>query len=365
LQIFGIVLDTASAGLFWWIVTTFFGMHVGLMAGLLYAVFPPFAYAAVSKMPDGMLNLSLIGCIACTLKATGERKWKWVLWTIIAGICIGLGAYLRPDYLLVPAATFVGVWAHTRRFWHSALAAVMIQVVAVLLLLPWAYRNYGICGRWIFTSTSVGGTLITGLGEFHNPWGFGGSDEDRHMQAIARGISSPWSCEGDRYFQTLFFESVRQRPDAYMIAVVRRLPLVLATPYGFGFQNPWKTTRFLETRKGGEDPYQVLMRRPWYVLAAYWDYLATGAFTFVCLLSTAVMILKERSKAGLILLIISPHLYSIASHILTHLEPRFLLPSMFSWLVGLGYVLSGGLEQSIGDHSIVEAHARIFAGRSR
>jgi 4-amino-4-deoxy-L-arabinose transferase-like glycosyltransferase len=342
LQLIGVVLDTASAGIFWWIVTTFVGPKVGLMAGLLYALFPPFAYAAVSKMPDGMLSFFLVAFLACTLKATTKHGWQEAFWNITAGVCIGLGGYLRPDYIFVPVFILFGLWAYTRRFWRSAVAIGVIQVTALLLLLPWAYRNYTICERWIYTGTSVGGVLVTGLGQFGNPWGFGGSDADRERQAMAQGISTPWGCEGDRYFQALFFESVRERPGAYMMTVVRRFPLALATPYGFGFQNPWKTNRFLEARKSGEDQYQVVMRRPGYVLAAYSDHLAIGVFTFACLLSTLLMILKERSKTGLILLITSPHLYSIGSHMMTYLEPRYLLPSMFCWLVGLAYVLSKG-----------------------
>jgi 4-amino-4-deoxy-L-arabinose transferase-like glycosyltransferase len=342
LQLIGVVLDTASAGIFWWTVTTFVGPKVGLMAGLLYALFPPFAYAAVSKMPDGMLSFFLVAFLACVLKATIKHGWREVLWNIAAGVCIGLGGYLRPDYIFVPVFIFFGLWAYTRGFWRSAAAIGIIQTTALLVLLPWANRNYTICDRWIYTGTSVGAVLVTGLGQFQNPWGFGGSDADRDKQAMAQGISTPWGCEGDRYFRALFLESVRERPGAYMMTIIRRLPLALATPYAFGFQNPWKTSRFLAARESGEDYYQVVMRRPWYVLTAYWDHLAISVFTFVCLLATLLMILKERSKTSLILLIISPHLYSIGSHMITNLEPRYILPSMFSWLVGLAYVLSGG-----------------------
>jgi 4-amino-4-deoxy-L-arabinose transferase-like glycosyltransferase len=346
IQIVGIALDTAAAGIFWWIVTTFLSSPVGLTAGLLYALFPPLANAAIFKLPDGMLSFFLLACLACTLKATRELGWKALLWNVAAGVCIGLGGYLRPDYVLTPVILFFGLWAYTRYFWRSAVAIGVMQLTVLVLLLPWAYRNYSSCGRWIFTSTSVGATLITGLGEYHNPWGFGAADDDRDREAVTEGLTSAWDCEGDRYFQALFVDSVHQDPGAYILTVVRRLPFVLATPYNFGLENPWKTgIRFPDSRKAGEDRYLMVMRRPWYVLAAYWEYLAIGAFTLVGLLSTIVMALKEPSKAGLIMLIVSPHIYSISSHMLTHLEPRFLLPSMFGWLLGLGYLLSREVER--------------------
>jgi hypothetical protein len=33
-----------------------------------------------------------------------------------------------------------------------------------------------------------------------------------------------------------------------------------------------------------------------------------------------------------------PHLYAVGTHLLTHFEPRFLLPSIGFLLIGLGYV---------------------------
>jgi 4-amino-4-deoxy-L-arabinose transferase-like glycosyltransferase len=341
IQLIGVALDIVSAGIVWWTLRFVFGARLALLAGLLYAIFPPFAYYAVAKEPDGMVTFFVAGTLACTLKATTKDNWHALLWNIIGGVCIGLGGYLRPDYLLVAVVMLFGLWAYTRRFWHSLFAVGVMQLVAVLLLTPWAYRNYNICGRLIFTSTSVGGTLITGLGEFDNPWGFGGTDEDRMRQATAQGISSPWDCEGDLYFQGLFFKSIQEHPGAYLMSIVKRLPLVLATPYGFGFQNPWKTQTFTEARESGADRYQVLLRQPWYVLAAYWDYLAMSGFALLCFMATLVMTVKERDKAGIILLLISPYLYSVGTHILTHMEPRFLLPSMFCLMPGLAYVLSG------------------------
>jgi hypothetical protein len=263
------------------------------------------------------------------------------LWHTVAGVCIGLSGYLRPDFILLPIGMLLGLWAYSGRFWRSASTVATIQVITLLLLLPWAYRNYGVCDRWIFTSTMVGAVLITGLGEFNNPWGFGALDEDRIAQAQAQGISDAWNCEGDLYLRELFFNSVTERPDAYLMTLIKRVPFVLATPYGFGLQNPWKTQTFSTARETGDDRYQVLRSRPLYVLAGYWDYLAMSGLTLLCVLATVVMTVKERLNRGLILLLISPHLYSIGTHLLTHMEPRFLLPTMFCLLLGPAYVLVG------------------------
>ncbi len=343
IQVISILLDSIAAVLIWWVAATFLSARMGVAAGLVYAFFPPLAHAAAaSRMPVGMCSFFVIACLVCVLQATRCRAGKALAWYAAAGLVLGLGSYLRPDYLLMPVFMFLGLWAFTRRFFRSAGAMILTQVLAIVTLLPWAYRNHSICGRWVLTSTSVGATLIVGLGEYDNPWGFGGSDVDRAREVKAQGIAHPWSSEGDVYFRGLFWKSVKQKPLAYVMTIVRRVPLVLATPFTFGYENPWKTQHFSEAREAGDDRYQVVKRRPLYVLAAYWDRLAMGGLVLTSILASAFMLIKERRSFGLLLLLFSPHLYSIASHIVTHLEPRFLMPSIFSALIGLAYVLSRG-----------------------
>ena len=97
-----------------------------------------------------------------------------------------------------------------------------------------------------------------------------------------------------------------------------------------------------EARKHGRDLFDVIKSQPFYVLAAYWDWLLMGAIGFASLLCSIFMAMREWRQFGLILLLLSPHLYSIGTHILIHSDTRYLLPSMFSFLIGLGYVLSRG-----------------------
>ncbi len=175
------------------------------------------------------------------------------------------------------------------------------------------------------------------------PGGIGGLDEDRAREASTQGLATPWGSDADSYFRNMFWQNVRQKPAAYVLTVVKRLPLALATPYGFGYANPYKMRSFTQAlQEAGEDRYQVIKTRPLYVLMAYWDYLAMGGFTLCCVVCVVVFFIEERNRPGLVLLFVCPHLYSIISHLLTHLEPRYLLPSVFCWLIGFAYVLARG-----------------------
>lgn len=343
IQCVGIVADSFAAVLVGWVVCALFSRRVGFLSGLLYAGFPPMAYvSALSRMPVGLLALFVVASLACLVRAARCTGWKWLGWVGLCGFIIGMGSYLRPDYALLPSFMFFGLWVYTRRFSRSVAGALIAQALVFATLFPWALRNYNYCERWVFSSTSVGATLITGLGEFKNSWGFGHTDDARRAQAAEQGLDSPWLPEADAYFRKLFIESVRADPFGYVKSVVRRVPLVVAPPYQWGFLNPWKTQSFSEARETAGDRYEVVKSRPLHILAAYWDRLVIAGFTLLCSIAAAVMLIKGRRQIGAVILLISPHVYSVASHIVTHLEPRFLLPSSFCGLAAFAYVCMRG-----------------------
>ena len=347
IQLVGAFFDTIAACLVYWIAATFLQPKVGFAAGLLYAFYPPQAASAtILQSPEGFQSLFVVGCLACVLQMCRSAGKARLAWCAGAGVLLGVGSYLRPDYLLAPVAMGPALWIYTRQFWRSLFGILAVQLVALLILLPWAYRNHGLCDRWIFSSTAVGGTLVTGLGEYRNPWGLGGTDGDRWAESRAHGFSSPWSPEADLYFREEFWKSITRSPSGYLVSVVKRLPMTLILPQTFGYDNPNKTQRMGEARKHGRDLFDVIKSQPFYVLAAYWDWLLMGAIGFASLLCSIFMAMREWRQFGLILLLLSPHLYSIGTHILIHSDTRYLLPSMFSFLIGLGYVLSRGWRRS-------------------
>jgi 4-amino-4-deoxy-L-arabinose transferase-like glycosyltransferase len=340
-QLLGALLDSAAAALLAWIISAALGGGAGTSAGLAYAAWPPAIWAAAAeRSPEGLMPIFVLGALACVFQAGQRGGSRSLAWGAGAGVLVGCGSYLRPDYLLLPLALCAGQWAWRRRPFSAVATASVAQAVALLLLLPWAWRNHDISGRWIFTSTSVGATLISGLGEFRNPWGFGYTDGDRAREAAAQGFASPWTPEADLYFRRLFREAVAEHPGAYGMAVLRRIPLAIAAPQSFGFDNPSKTHTFSEERqRSGADRLDVIRERPLYVLAAYWDVILVAGLNALGALACASILVRERRR-GLVLLLVSPHLYGIGAHLLTHLEPRFILPSAFVLTIGVGWMVA-------------------------
>lgn len=340
IQVFGAVLDSVAAGLVFWIGCTVASPAVGLVAGILYAVFLPQAWAATgAQMPDGLIGPFIVAMLAAYLKAVHSAGPRAYAWYLIAGLALGLGSYMRPDYLLAPIAMFPFVWRYLRRLKQAAAGSALVLIVALATLSPWAYRNHVVFGQWIFTAVGAGPILITSLAEFSNPWGFGPTDDDRQQEAVTWGLRSAWMPEAVPHFQRLWWEAVRSHPAAFVLTMVKRAPIALAPPHQFGFENPLKTRTFTDLRATGQDRYQVLLNDPLYVLGAYWDTLLMAAFSGLALLASVWWLIVERRRAALVLLVLSPHIYSIAVHMIVHLEPRYLLPSMFVLLVGLGFVV--------------------------
>jgi len=342
MQMAGLLMDSAAAVLLCWLVAQALSPQIGSAVGWVYAFFPPVAYgAASSRTPEGMMGIFIIGATTCVWMAMFRGKNRWLLWSVSAGLVLGLGTYFRPDYLLLPVALGAGAWAMSRQFWFSMRNLVLVQLITLAVMLPWAWRNHELSGRWIFTSTSTGATLVTGLGEFKNPWGLGGADADRGTEAAAQGFGSPWSAGADAYFRGFFWRSVKEHPLGYVKTIVKRIPFALAPPLDFGLQNPFKTKSFNDLRgQEGEDRYAVVKSQFGHTLLSYADVLAMSGVCLFALVADLFMFWRERRRWGLCFFLFSPHLYALGTHLLTHFEPRFLLPSIGFLLIGYGYLVS-------------------------
>ena len=341
IQVIGALLDVFTSCLLLWIAAAALGPRIGLAAALCYALFPPAAYASVEKSPTVFLTSLIVVSLACVIQAARRTGLPSLHWMMAAGVALGVGSYFRSDYMALPVFYGLAMWAFSRRFGRSFASFAVMQGLVFVLLLPLGYRNHRATGQWIFTSTAAGAVMIHGLGMFDNPWGFGMDDSDRVREAAAQGIEGLSSPEANAYFKQVFVKSVLEHPGGFVMSVVKRLPAAFATPYDFGFENQWRTQSFTQAREAGMDRYQVMRERPLYVLAAYGPRMVMAGLSFLGFLCCVFMLWVERRHAGLILLLLAPHLYSLSAHLpLTHMQPYYVMPSAFCWLFGLGYVLS-------------------------
>lgn len=159
---------------------------------------------------------------------------RTLFWGIVL---LALSVHVRPSAVLLPVALPVlAVWATAARpgWRHQVLPATAGAATGALLLfaalLPWAWRNHNVLGRWVWSTTNDGITAYDGF----NPRAAGGSDQSftRDMP----GLRQMTELERNDYFGRLAREYVRENPARAVALTLRKVartwsPLPLSDEY--------------------------------------------------------------------------------------------------------------------------------------
>jgi 4-amino-4-deoxy-L-arabinose transferase-like glycosyltransferase len=92
------------------------------------------------------------------------EKWQTRRRAVVSGILTGITVLVRPGWILWPwfSSAFLAIfgrWSVPQRI----LIAVLIFGGCYVALSPWALRNHGVSGHWVFTSLWSGPSLYDGL----------------------------------------------------------------------------------------------------------------------------------------------------------------------------------------------------------
>lgn len=105
--------------------------------------------------------------------------WRATIVWLAGGLILALSVLVRQSAIALPVALGIAAaFANRRqgspyhRNWPLPVGSTML-LLTVLILLPWAWRNYSVLGRWIWTTTNGGITLYDGF----NPDATGASDQ--------------------------------------------------------------------------------------------------------------------------------------------------------------------------------------------
>jgi hypothetical protein len=227
------ICDALGAVMIFLIVAELLLPGAGVVAGLLAAFSPQFAWNSVLLLPDSISVLPTL--IAVYLIVRAVKKPRLVTF-IIAGALIGISCWLRANAMLLTvfAALAVLLLANievTRarsipakaRGWRFALAVVC---GTLLVILPLTIRNAIVFHRFIPLSLGAGQTLLEGIADYDREGRFG-------IPATDMGIMKQESEMYGRpdYYGTLFQPDGVERERARLsrgFAVVRSHPLWFA-----------------------------------------------------------------------------------------------------------------------------------------
>src|ERR1041385_2289215 len=232
-QFVQIFADALAAVFIFLIVAELLPFSAGVIAGLLAALSPQFAWNSVLLLPDSICVLPIL--IAVYLLARAAKNSRLVTFVII-GALIGLSCWLRANAMLltffvaaaVPLITKnhqkdAGKISASTPVWRFALAVLF---GTLLIVLPLTIRNAIVFHRFIPLSLGAGQTLLEGIADYDKDGRFGIPSTDIGiMKQEAEIYQRP------DYYGTLFNHDGVERERARLsrgFAIIRSHPLWFA-----------------------------------------------------------------------------------------------------------------------------------------
>jgi tetratricopeptide (TPR) repeat protein len=208
-----------------------FGVGVGILAGVLLALYPPAIFF------DGLIqktSLALLLSAALLVTLTPRQDWSLGPWrAAAAGVLLGLLALTRQNALALAPLILAWVW------WSSIGAARSARVARVcacglglvLTLLPWAVRNKVVLGDFVLTTPNLGQNFAMGNSgmssgtyyEFKRGTGRAEVEQDAWVRAVERAIGhAPSAREVSDYYLDQSLGWMKANPGAWLKLMVKK-----------------------------------------------------------------------------------------------------------------------------------------------
>jgi hypothetical protein len=221
-QLVQIICDAFAAVVIFLIVAELLPFSAAVVAGMLAAFSPQFAWNSVLLLPDSLAVLPILLAVYCVVRAVRRPR---LLSFIITGALVGVSCWLRANamFLTVFIALTVPLLVKGERRWRYALAVVC---GTLLIVLPLTIRNAIVFHRFIPLSLGAGQTLLEGIADYDSEGKFGIPNTDVGVMKQEAAIAGR-----PDYYGTLFNPDGVERERARLtrgFAVIRSHPLWFA-----------------------------------------------------------------------------------------------------------------------------------------
>lgn len=319
-QLLMVALGALMTLVVFYIALSLFGRRrAAYLAAALYAVFPPLAWlSTIPHLDAWAVDLTLVITALLVRAREVEKPMRWL---VAVGVAVGLGTYFRPGVLLI--APFVALALLPGSDWRRALRfAAIPTLVAAILLVPWTIRNENVYHRFIPTRIGIGQNLWEGLGELPNNFGARLSDAGTFQQVHAVRPDLVYGTPAyDSFLESWAIRAIRNHPGFYIKLMGKRFIDSTAL-----LRNTEWVGAALSPAQSGLGLISYIRQRPTNFLAFLLEPLLFAA--------AIVTILATRRRFG------RSHLFLIAVVVATlfpylflHVEPRYILPASFAYLV--------------------------------
>jgi hypothetical protein len=223
-----ILCDALAAVVILLIVAELLPLSAAVIAGMMAAFSPQFAWNSVLLLPDSLAVLPILLAVYCLARAA--RKPRLVTF-IIAGALVGVSCWLRANAMLLTffLAAVVPLLFRGERQWRYALAVVC---GTLMIALPLTIRNAVVFHRFIPLSLGAGQTLLEGIADYDPQGRFNipSTDmgimkqeaEDFHRPDYYGTLFNPDGVERERWRMSRGFGVIRRHPLWFSGVMVRR-----------------------------------------------------------------------------------------------------------------------------------------------
>jgi 4-amino-4-deoxy-L-arabinose transferase-like glycosyltransferase len=316
IQFVQITCDALSAVMIFLIVIEFFPLSAALIAGILAAFSPQFAWNSVLLLPDSLAVLPILLAIYCLARATKNPR---LFHFIIAGAFVGVSCWLRANALLLTFFLAAATWLlfARQRPWRYSLAVI---AGTILLVAPLTIRNAIVFHRFIPLSLGAGQTLLEGIADYDRPMRFGIPNTDV-------GIMKLEADEAQRpdYNRALFNPDGVEREHSRL---TRGFAVIRAHPFWFAGVMTRRAASMLKLERThlvalGPPADHGLTRYPYFLVHAVQKIFLTAVMLPLALVGFGLIILRKQRAALIILTVVPVYFFCVQS--VFHTEYRYFL----------------------------------------
>lgn len=161
-QLIQIICDALAAVVLFLIIAELLQLSAAVIAGLLSAFSPQFAWNSVLLLPDTLAVLPILLAVYCITLAHKRPRLTLI---ITAGALVGLSCWLRANAMLLPFFLAVLVFFLFERRLRLRYSIALICATLVILL-PLTIRNAVVMGHFIPVSLGAGQTFLEGIADY-------------------------------------------------------------------------------------------------------------------------------------------------------------------------------------------------------
>jgi hypothetical protein len=247
LRFLQVLCDAAAAMLVFLIAIELLPAAVSIIAGMLVALSPHFAYYSLWNSPDSLAAVPILLAVYLIVRAIRQPRLVAV---IAAGACLGLSCWLRSNGLLIAPMLAAVIFLLIERGKRTGYAIALICATAATIS-PITIRNWVVFHEFIPTSITTGLNLIQGIAEYDRGGRFGmpAVDSEAKVKDVEWSgkqgyIHNVWKPDGIKRDRERFARGltvIRSNPGWFARVMLRRAGFMLryndSRPHDFPFDS--------------------------------------------------------------------------------------------------------------------------------